>query len=106
MKVGPGHRIRKGLPCEIWRFKLQLFTCGAHDAGLGTVGSLLNLLLLLLLLKPTSFFKAHVSPKDLKLGMEPKMVMKKVMARSDLASEAIWRPYWPPKYSAKNFESS
>ena len=49
----------------------QFFTCGAHDAGLGTIGSLLNLLL-----KPTSFFKAHVSPKDLKLGMEPKMVMR------------------------------
>ena len=48
---------------------------GAHDPGLETVGSLL--LVLLLLLKPTSFFKAHVSPKDLKLGMEPKMVMKK-----------------------------
>ena len=84
-----------------------VFTCGAHDAGLGTVGSLLNLLLLLLLLlKPTSFFKAHVSPKDLKLGMEPKMVMKKVMACSDLVSEAIWRPIWPPNHSAKNFECS
>ena len=79
----------------------MIFTCGAHDAGLGTIGSLL-----LHLLKPTSFFKAHVSPKHLKLGMEPKMVMKKVMARSDLASEAIWRPYWPPKYSAKNFGCS
>ena len=86
------------------RAEYIIFTCGAHDAGLGTIGSLL--LLHLLLLKPTSFFKAHVSPKHLKLGMEPKMVMKKVMARSDLASEAMWRPYWPPKYSAKNFESS
>ena len=66
---------------------MHIFTCGAHDAGLGTVGSHLNLLL-----KPTSFFKAHVIPKDLKLGMEPKMVMTKVMARSDLTSEAIWRP--------------
>ena len=44
------------------------------------------------------YFRAHVFPKDLELGMEPKMVMTKVMARSDLALEAIWRPIWPPNY--------
>ena len=42
--------------------------------------------------------RPHKSLYDLKLGMEHLLAVAKIMARSDLASEAIWRPKRPPNY--------
>ena len=42
--------------------------------------------------------RPHKSLYDLKLGMEHLLAMAKIMVRSDLASEAIWRPKRPPNY--------
>ena len=68
----------------------DVFTCGLQDAGLGTVGSLLNLLL------TTEFRKANrakvSTPKG---GREGLLAMTNQLVRSDLAFEAIWRPKQP-----------
>ena len=69
----------------------RIFTCGFQDAGLGTVGSLLNLLLL-----TNEFRKANraklSTPKGGRKGL---LTMTRPLVRSDLASEAILSPKQP-----------
>ena len=65
-----------------------LFTCGSRSTCCYFQG---------LIFCQNVNIRPQKSPKHLKLGKEPKFAMRKRMARSDLASEAIWRPKQPPR---------
>ena len=75
-----------------------IFTCGFQDAGLGIVGSLLNLHLLL----TNEFRKANrakvSTPKGARKGY---LAMTKPLVRSDMASEAVRRPKQPRRICLK-----